>query len=73
MTGKLLTVCRKKNKLFKIFIQNRTTRNEEKYGKIKMKVTKTLVNAEQYYYQKRIQESKLNAVLYTICTHEVPL
>ena len=64
VTGKLLNLCKKKNELFKIFIQNRTARNEEIYKKMKMKVKKALVDAEQYYHQKRLEESKHNMKRY---------
>ena len=33
MTGKWINLCRKKDELFKLFIQNRTTRNQEIYKK----------------------------------------
>ncbi|XP_013856520.1 uncharacterized protein LOC106512449, partial [Austrofundulus limnaeus] len=60
ITKGLQNACKKKNKLYRDFIRQRSTGAENKYKKYKNKLTAVLRKAKQDYYSKQLDRNKNN-------------
>jgi hypothetical protein len=61
MSSSLINCCRKKNLLYKRFLQTRTDEASKRYKKYKNKLTTTLRSCEKQYYSDILAESKNDA------------
>uniref|UniRef100_A0A8C6VZ07 Reverse transcriptase domain-containing protein n=1 Tax=Nothobranchius furzeri TaxID=105023 RepID=A0A8C6VZ07_NOTFU len=60
MTKGLERACKRKNKLYKIFLTNGTKENEDKYKKYRNRLTTILRYEKKSYYEKLLQKSQNN-------------
>lgn len=60
LTKSLQKACRKKNSLYKTYLQLRTSESEEKYKQYKNKLTSIIRNARKKYYNKILEDNKNN-------------
>lgn len=60
MTLGLIKACKKKNRLYKEYVKNRTPDNEAKYKAYKNKLTTIIRKSKKDYYNKKLKDNKGN-------------
>ena len=60
LTKGLINACKKKNAMYKTFLETKLQSDEDKYKKYKNKLTKILRKAEQLYYNEQITNQRNN-------------
>ena len=60
LTKSLINACKKKNAMYKTFLETKLQSDEDKYKKYKNKLTKILRNAERSFYNKQIADQRNN-------------